>query len=141
MVSAALWIISRRRPGAYEFTDMYLGFIVKPNRKATKARLAFHMANEAEKRIIAVSKALQAVEQSQDYPAEGFVLCRFAVMFMKTRPRITSISAAPGKNLKNTRRDRFLTCPPFLVKALFPLKPLLLLAGQISTPLPFAGTI
>ena len=57
----------------YEFTDMYLASSLKLNRKQQKARLASYGQRSRKGASSAVSKALQAVEQSQDYPAEGFV--------------------------------------------------------------------
>lgn len=61
----------------YEFTEMYPGFIAEADQEGNKpARLAFHFANEAEKAHHKLyEKALSAVEQNQDYPAESFYLC------------------------------------------------------------------
>lgn len=61
----------------YEFTEMYPGFIAEADQEGNKpARFAFHFANEAEKAHYGLfEKALKAVQQSQDYPAESFYLC------------------------------------------------------------------
>ena len=87
----------------YEFTDMYPGFIAEAEQEGNKkARLAFHMANEAEKAHHALYlKALQAVEQSQDYPAEGFVLCPVCgYVHENEAPDKCPICGAPGSRFE-----------------------------------------
>lgn len=61
----------------YEFTVMYPEFIEEAEKEGAKeAKIAFHFANEAEKEHGKLfEKALNALEEGSDFPAEGFALC------------------------------------------------------------------
>lgn len=61
----------------HEFTEMYPAFINEAEKEDNYSALnIFHLANEAEQVHHGLyEKALQAVEQGNDYPAESFYLC------------------------------------------------------------------
>lgn len=87
----------------YEFTEMYPGFIAEADQEGNKpARFAFHFANEAEKAHHALyEKALKAVEQSQDYPAQGFYLCPVCGYVHENEPpEKCPICGAPGSRFE-----------------------------------------
>lgn len=61
----------------HEFTEMYPAFIAEAEKEDNQTAVnAFHLANEAEQVHHGLyEKALQAVEQGKDYPADSFYLC------------------------------------------------------------------
>ena len=87
----------------YEFTEMYPGFIVEAEQEGNKpARFAFHFANEAEKAHHDLYlKALQAVQQNQDFPAESFSLCPVCgYVHENEAPDKCPICGAPGSRFE-----------------------------------------
>lgn len=61
----------------FEYTEMYPKFIEEAEKEGAKeARFSFHFANEAEKAHGKLfEKALKALEESADFPANAFALC------------------------------------------------------------------
>jgi rubrerythrin len=87
----------------YEFTEMYPAFIAAAEQEENKqARNGFYLANEAEKvHHKLYEKALLAVQQNQDYPAEGFYLCPVCgYVHENEAPEKCPICGAPGSRFE-----------------------------------------
>lgn len=87
----------------HEFTEMYPQFIAEAEKEGEKqARISFNLANEAEKVHHGLyEKALQAVSQNQDFPADKFSLCPVCGgVFENDPPERCPICGAPGSSFK-----------------------------------------
>ena len=87
----------------HEFTEMYPAFIEEAEKEGNQSALnAFTLANEAEKAHHGLyEKALAAVEQGQDYPADSFYLCPVCgYVHENEAPDRCPICGAPGSAFK-----------------------------------------
>ncbi|MEN6326840.1 MAG: rubrerythrin family protein [Syntrophomonas sp.] len=86
----------------YEFMEMYPGFIAEAQAEGNKAaEYSFNTANEAEKihhRLY--EKALQAVSEGKDFPAEEFYLCPVCGWVGSEAPDRCPICGTPSKAFK-----------------------------------------
>ncbi len=88
----------------YEFTHMYPGFIDQAEKEDEKSsRIAFHLANEAEKAHAKLfEKAVQALQGNNDFPAEAFALCPICGYVAENQaPERCPICGAKGEVFKS----------------------------------------
>lgn len=88
----------------YEFTVMYPEFIAEAEKEGVKeAKMAFHLANEAEKEHGKLfEKALAAVKEGSDFPAEGFALCPVCGYVAENEaPERCPICNTPGEKFRS----------------------------------------
>lgn len=86
----------------YEFMEMYPAFIAEAREEGNKAaEYSFNTANEAEKiHHQLYEKALQAVSEGQDFPAEEFYLCPVCGWVGSEAPDRCPICGTPSKAFK-----------------------------------------
>lgn len=86
----------------YEFMEMYPAFIAEAREEGNKAaEYSFNNANEAEKiHHQLYEKALQAVSEGQDFPAEEFHLCPVCGWVGSEAPDRCPICGTPSKAFK-----------------------------------------
>lgn len=88
----------------HEFTVMYPEFIEEAEKEGAKeAKTAFHLANEAEKEHAKLfEKALKALEEGSDFPAEGFALCPVCGYVAENEaPEKCPICSTPGTKFRS----------------------------------------
>jgi len=86
----------------HEFTQMYPAFIATAQQEGDKtAEYSFSLANEAEKVHHGLfEKALQAVSEGKDFPAEEFYLCPICGWVGSEAADRCPICGTPGKAFK-----------------------------------------